>query len=463
MINEATAQYALRHADDDVRRLALRGCKDPQVDLALALQQIKGRQTARRKLPSWAAIDDIVYPPQLNMEQCSGELAASYKKEIAERLTANTGQGSTVNGQSLIDLTGGLGVDFAFMADAFDKAVYVERDQQLCQLAAHNLKRLGKENVDIVCNDAGNYLDSLATNGEPAYALAFLDPARRDNHGARTYALADCSPDVTLLMPQLLRCARHVMLKLSPMLDWRKAIDDLSPHAAVHEVHIVAVDNECKELLLLLSAPHAKDSGGAADTTACSESRFAPRMVCVDIHSRDGSRTAYSPTRPTPYPSRGEGGGYDGAGGYGGANGADGANGYSGFRGYSGFCGSVSSFLYEPNAAVMKAGCFGDLAADFGIAQLAPNSHLFTSPTPLDGFPGRAFRISAVTTMNKRDLRTALAHLQRANITVRNFPLSADQLRHRLKLADGGTDYIFATTLADGTHTLLLCTRLQTE
>ena len=453
MTNEATSQYILQHAHDDVRRLALRGCKDPEVDLTLALQQIQGRQTALRKLPTWAATDGIVYPPHLNMEQCSSELTARYKKEVAEGLQApeqpaeapgrqqslrsavekerlfrpeRTAYSNRKNGlfqekerlihpdrRKLLDLTGGFGVDFSFMAEAFDEAVYVERDPHLCELAAHNLTRLGIKKADIVCTDAGDYLKSADFADASPYTLIFVDPARRDSHGARTYALADCTPDVTMMMDMLLCHSCHVLLKLSPMLDWRKAVADLAPHR-VEEVHIVAVDNECKELLLLLTR----------DTSTTQQSE--PRLVCTDIHSRDGSRTVYRPLSSCPVD-----------------------------------CGIVTAppaqYLYEPNAAVMKAGCFRELGADFGIAQLAPNSHLFTSPTLVKDFPGRCFLITAVTTMNKRDLRSTLGHLKRANIAVRNFPLSAEELRRRLKLADGGTDYIFATTLSNGDHILVLC------
>lgn len=408
MINEATSRYVLQHADDDIRTLALRGCKDPLVDLPLALQQIQGRQTARRKLPTWAAIDGIAYPPHLNMEQCSSELTARYKREIAERLF------SPEEKRKFLDLTGGLGVDFSFIADVFEEAIYVERDAHLCELATHNLALLGKRNATVVCDDATNFLN--AQHSHPAvggpFCLIFLDPARRDTHGARTYALADCTPDVTTMMDELLHRSSHVLLKLSPMLDWRKAIADLAPHH-VQEIHIVAVDNECKELLLLLSASGTN----------------LPRLICTDIHSRDGSRTIYCPSSACP---------------------VDSATASM----------NPGQYLYEPNAAVMKAGCFHELTTDFGIAQLAPNSHLFTSPTLVENFPGRSFRITAVTTMNKRDLQSTLGHLKRANIAIRNFPLSAEELRRRLKLADGGTDYIFATTLSNGGHIVVLCTKM---
>ncbi len=417
MMNDVTLRYVLKHADENVHVLALRGCKDSLVDLPLALQQIQGLQTARRKLPSWAATAGILFPPHLNMEQCSSELTARYKSGLTRRFISRFSMQGVPN--RLLDLTGGFGVDFSFMADVFQEAVYVERDPSLCALASHNLALLGKKNVTVVCADAITYLGSVSFTSSlphPPFLLVYMDPARRDIHGARTYALSDCSPDVTVMMDSLLQCSSYVLLKLSPMLDWRKAVADLFPHH-VCEVHVVAVDNECKELLLLLDAQDSKQD-------------VEPLLFCVDIHSRDGSSTVYSP-QPKIVVSE---------------------HPVSAIQN--------SSFLYEPNASVMKAGCFRELAADFGISQLAVNSHLFISARQVTDFPGRSFRIMATTTMNKRDLRQALGHLQRANIAVRNFPLTAEELRRRLKLADGGPDYIFATTLSNGDHIIMLCVKV---
>ena len=448
MLNEATLHFVSQHTHDDVRMLALRGCKNPEVNLPLALQQIQGRQTARRKLPSWAAIDGIVYPPHLNMEQCSSEATARYKAQIVKSKSVNS---------KLIDLTGGFGVDFAFMSEGFDEAVYVERDEQLCAIATHNFQILGLDNVTTVCADAETVLSPLTLHSSlfslhsSLFTLIYLDPARRDTHGAaqivnakfvnRKYiALADCIPNVITMMPGLLQKASHVMLKLSPMLDWRKAVADLAPHH-VSDIHIVAVDNECKELLLILAPP--------------TEDSCYPRITCADIRSRDGSCAIYTPgtynyspplsgktQRVVDFcPEMEPRAGTD-----------------SGSR-----CPSVTNapwtFLYEPNAAVMKAGCFRELSEDFGIAQLSVNSHLFCSDRLIDDFPGRRFRLQAICSMNKRELKATLGHLRQANIAVRNFPLTAEQLRQRLKLADGGTDYIFATTLANDSHALLLCSK----
>ena len=251
-MNEATRQFALAHADDDVRQLALKGCKDADVDLTAALQQISGRQAARRKLPSWAAIDDIRYPVHLSMEQCSSEETALYKKRIVASLAPLAPLvplAPSPPSRKLVDLTGGFGVDFAFLCQDFDEGVYVERQAELCAIAHHNFKVLGLAHALVVNAEAETFLHRM----EEHVSLVFIDPARRDTRGARTYGITDCTPDVLPLMDELLQKADYVLLKLSPMLDWRKAVSDVGAEHVV-QVHIVAMGGECKELLLLLSA-----------------------------------------------------------------------------------------------------------------------------------------------------------------------------------------------------------------
>ena len=411
----STISYVRQHADDDVRLLALRGCKDPAVDLTMALQQIQGRQMARSKLPTWAAIDAIVYPPHINMEQCSSEQTARYTAALCRRLlsilpsvvpslpyVAALPQPIT---PSLLDLTGGLGVDFAFMQESFAAATYVERDPQLFAIAKQNFRTLSLS-VDTVNTDGTAFLTT-----QNHVTLTFLDPARRDANGQRTYGIADCTPDVLTLLPLLLEKSTYVLLKLSPMLDWRKAVSDLGEQN-VREVHIVSVQNECKELLILLSSK--------APSTA-------PTLHCVND---DSIFTLDLPVSSPFIPPT------------------------------SSLLPHPSSFLLEPNASIMKAGCFAALAQRYHIEQLSHDSHLFISSHSIDSFPGRQFQIIAVSSMNKHDLKIALQGLTHANITTRNFPLSAPTLRQRLKLADGGNTYIFATTTADGSHILLVCKKI---
>lgn len=394
-----TAEFIREYRERDIRQLALQANRFPDVDMPYALDQIQGWQIARRKLPKWAACDGVIFPSHLSMEQCSSEPTAQYKLNLAMEWTERVGHASRMT-----DLTGGFGVDFSFTSCAFAAATYVERNEQLCHIVEHNLPLLGLDNATVVCADAVEYLSTV----EPQTML-FLDPARRDEHGAKTVMLADCTPDVVQLLPQLLEKSRFTMLKLSPMLDWHKAVDDLQ--GTVREVHIVSVGGECKELLLVLS------------TVVESELK----VYCADLSTASDTPSlfVYTPGSSAPV-----------------------AN--------STFNIQHSTFLHEPNASIMKAGCFDELAAAYGVSPVSRNSHLFLSDEPVEDFPGRSFVVERVTTMNKGELRKALVGIEKANIATRNFPLTVAELRKRLKIKDGGDVYIFATTTAEGEHLLLI-------
>ena len=417
LINEATWNYVRQHADEDVRKLALQGMKDADVDLQMALQQIAGRQTARRKLPSWVAVDGVIYPPHLNMEQCSSEQTARYKAKIAGE------------GDSMVDLTGGFGVDFYWISQGFQHRQYVEQNEELCAISSHNFEVLGLD-CTVNCCDAVTYLSTM-----PHVDLIYMDPARRNEHGGRTYGIADCTPNVLELLPLLLEKADCVLLKLSPMLDWRKAVEDIqqpspnSHHPYVSEVHIVSVDNECKELIVEMR----NDKGEMRNENEEMRNELRQiRVVCVNF-SKDGEQLFETS--------------------YGGQSPCSGNH-------ISHLSPLISHFLYEPNASMMKAGCFTEVEERFPVRQIAPNSHLFLSDDEIEDFPGRRFQILSVSSMNKQELRTTLKDIEHANISVRNFPMSVDQLRKKLKLKDGGDVYIFATTGANGEHLLFICCKI---
>ena len=390
-MNDKTRNFIEQNLDADIRQLALKGCRDKDVDLDAAIRQIAGRQTARRKLPSWAALDGILYPPHLNMEQCSSEQTARYKARICS---------SHPSPKTLVDLTGGFGVDFAFMSEAFDEATYAERNSELFAISSANMKILAPK-AKCLNEDGLEVLHRL-----DHVSMIFMDPARRDHHGARTYGISDCTPNVLEIKDELLQKADVVMLKLSPMLDWHKAISDLGEQY-IKEVHIVSVQNECKELLIVMQQQPAEP----------------PTVYCVN----DDAVFSYHPSSIS-----------------------------------SNHISHHSSliYLYEPNASIMKAGCFAEIEQAFEVSQLAPNSHLFASDQAIADFPGRKFRVTAVTSMNKQELKQALKDIRQANIAVRNFPMSVADLRKRLKLSEGGNDYIFATTLTEGKKVLIICQHL---
>ena len=491
IMNQATLDFIRQHQDDDVRQLAFLGSKYPEVDMPFALDQIRGRKMARVKLPRWASIDGIIYPPHISMEQCSSEQTALYKAELAARLLGLS-PSSSENGEEkekesenasnlhlseicefagkgtvdsefakneatckkqqilteskenvneikeephegdfseetgFVDLTGGFGVDFSYIASRLGvKSMYVERQAHLCEAAKENFGRLGLKNAIVKNEDGIEVLHSFASKKEAAASdslgitedqsqsllktslglkLIFIDPARRDDAGNKVVSLKDCTPDVTLLQEEMLSKADYVIIKLSPMLDWHRAVSELN---CVQEVHIISVNNECKELLLVLSA---RNMGNLRIYCV----NDAQSFVCDEL-DMESSSVKIAP-----------------------------------------FTLEEMQYLYEPNASLMKAGCFGVLSERYDARMLSKNSHLFVSREPIAVFPGRSFRIIAVSSFNKKELKRHLSGITKANIAIRNFPLSVAELRKRLKLKDGGETYIFATTLSDESHVLVI-------
>ena len=467
-ISQQTREFVRNHRTENVRDLALHAKRTPDLDLPWALDQIAGWQTARTKLPRWAETDGVIYPPHLSMEQCSSEPAARYKAQLAVRLMASDGAPAPRRGR-LIDLTGGFGVDFSVMARDFAQAVYVERQPDLCAIARHNLDLLGLGDAQVVNADAASFL-ATADRAD----IIVIDPARRDEHGGRTFAIADCTPDILGMLDLLTAKAGHVLVKLSPMLDWHKAVEDC--RGTVQEVHIVAVANECKELLLVLRGrPDAVPVEDAPVTVHCvnitarGTERFTVAADATGVHSVGTARHSDgAATGTTNIESANDGealaGSADGA-----ATGVTAGGTVAEDSSTTDADGDPVShaddglpfrYLYEPNAAIMKAGCFAALSSAFRVPQLAPNSHLFISDTSVEGFPGRAFRVATVMTMGKKDLKRGLSGLTHANIATRNFPMSVSQLRGRLKLQDGGDAYLFATTDRDDRRIIIRATHL---
>lgn len=395
-MDRALQQYILQHRHDDVRELMLGGAGATGVDRRAAAVQIAGWQIAGHKLPLWARTEGIIFPEHLALEQCSSQRTAAYKATLLP--PADTAL-------TMADLTGGFGVDSAMMMRGREggRLLFVEQDAELCRLAEHNLPLLGVKNATIIHARAEEALEQL-----PHVDLLFMDPARRDAHGGRTVALADCSPNAARLMPQLLEKARCVLLKLSPMLDLTQAVHQLQ--GRVTQVHVVGVDGECKELLVMAEA-------GASGDGECV-------IHCVNLGRRN---THFAFTRKQELAAT-----------------CDCAQ-------------ELGAFLYEPDATVRKAAAFRSVALQFGLKPLHPNSHLYTADTLLDDFPGRAFGVVAVCPATKADVQRLLGPKPAANLTVRNFPLTTDALRKKLGLRDGGTRYLFATTLAPQKPCLVLC------
>ena len=385
MTNE---EFITQNKDADVHTLAL--SKAPTgINLRYCLQQIEGRQTAQRKLPTWAKTNGIIYPVKLSMEQCSSEQTAHYKQELVARLLPE-------GRENMMDLTGGFGIDFSFLAQLFDEANYVEQNEQLCEIARHNFPLLGLSKVHVHNKTCEEFIDGMGL-----FSLIYLDPSRRDAAGRKMVALNDCTPDIEALKDKLLDHATTVLIKLSPMLDIQ---DTLRRLQNVSEVHVVSVDGECKEMLIVLCRKKQ-------DTI----------FYCTNIAAQTQTfSTEKRETKPiiAPHPEQ---------------------------------------YLYEPNASIMKAGVQNALCQAYNVRKLHPFSHLFTSPHFIENFPGRTFVIEDYCSFAKKDIKTMLAGINQCNLTIRNFPSTVAELRKRLKLHEGGNIYLFATTLSDGSHALLRC------
>lgn len=396
-LSPETLAFIRAHRSDDMRTLALQAPKYPKVDMPEALIQIAGRQIAEKKIPSWAEREDIRYPQHLSMEQCSSEVTARYKASLAE-------------GESFADLTGGFGVDCAFIASRFRRADYVERQETLCELAAHNFALLGLDQIKVHHTDGITYLQHM----NPVDCL-YLDPARRNNQGGKTIAISDCEPDVSRLESLLAEKGKMVMVKLSPMLDVALAIQTLR---FVSQVHIVAVNNECKELIILL-----KKEDKDTDNIAGKE---------IVIHCEQAVNNLL--TTPFIFTLSEE------------------------KNAVCEYACHVGKYLYEPGASLLKAGAYRLLGSRYNVKKLHPNSHLYTSDTLVD-FPGRSFQVESVSGFGKKELKTFLQGMEKANLTVRNFPSSVAELRKKLKLKEGGNTYLFATTLKGEEKVLIKCTK----
>lgn len=392
VITEQTKEFIRQHESDDIRQLALKARSYPQVDMSIAIQQIAGKQAAKHKIPLWYANENIIYPPHLSMEQCSSEATAIYKANL-------------VVGNTIVDLTGGLGVDISFMARDRKSAVYVEMQNHLAELAKSNFSALGLSLIE-VRNENG--IDFLNTDSR-TWDTIFIDPARRSESGRKTVLIEDCTPNLVEIDKLLNDKSQRTIIKLSPMLDITHALNSLSN---ITQVHIISVNNECKELLIIKEKVVSETS-----------------LTCINI-SQNGDQPSFSFTKESEVQ-------------------AD-------IR----YTSTTEQYLYEPNASLLKAGCYKMPALHYNINKLHPNSHLYTSDRLVDDFPGRKFKINRVISPNKKEIKQYLSDISQANISTRNYPFSVAEIRKQTKLKDGGKDYIFATTLANEKKVLILCEKI---
>lgn len=348
-------------------------------------QQIASRQKCQFKLPLWFNTPGIYYPKKTNIEQCSSEITAAYKAEI-------------VGGKSLLDLSGGYGVDSVFFSKKMQEVWHTEIDQELSEIAAYNFDQLGANNIKSYHADGITFLES---NGQK-YDWIYIDPSRRDASQNKVFRLSDCHPDVPVHLPLILSKTNNILIKTSPLLDISSGLSTLQ---FVMEIHVVAVNNEVKELLWVLQSGY---SG-------------AITMKTINFHKNDrqifnfelGLEKSAALHLSAPL-----------------------------------------AFLYEPNGAIMKSGAFKLIGNQFSLKKLHEHTHLYTSDHLID-FPGRRFNIHKAFRYNRKEIKSL--KLDKANISVRNFPETVAEIRKKFKIKDGGNTYLFFITNLDNNLEVLLC------
>lgn len=385
-------KFIKEHESDDIKKLALQSKRYPEINIPFAIKQIAGKQIAKNKIPSWYNNEDIIYPKHLSLEQASSEVTAKYKANLC-------------CGKSMVDLTGGMGVDFSFLAHRFEKATYIEQQQKLAEVAAHNMIALGLEHAYIRNDDSVRYLTEM-----DKVDLIYIDPARRDSVGRKIVSIEDCTPNLKEIDNLLDKKAEMTMIKLSPMLDITSALRDLKN---ITDIHIISVNNECKELVFIKGRPQITKTIIHAVNI-----RHNDIIDMFSFSKQDEDILAIKYTS------------------------------------------QLGKYLYEPNSSIIKSGGYKWVTEKYLLEKVHVNSHLYTSDRLISDFQGRKFEIVDIFTLNKKDLKEHLSNIHQANITVRNYPLSVEEIRKRTKLKDGGDVYIFATTLADEKKVLILCRKL---
>lgn len=392
-MNTATRDFIESHLKDDVRQLALSKFPD-DVDKTLVLNQIEARQLLSKKVPYWASNPDLLFPRHLSIEQCSSELTAKYKASIIE------------GGDIFVDLTGGLGIDSYFLSEQFKTSYYVENQKELCDLAEHNFTVLGRK-ITVVNEDSESFLSKNQN-----FDLVFIDPARRDIYNRKMVSLHDCSPDVIDLQNILLKNAKNVLIKASPMLDISLITNELKN---ISEIHIVSVKNECKEILIKIK-PGFDDEIKYFCLNFVGNDLKSAQLFEFSEHSESSANSDYAP--------------------------------------------KIKRYLYEPNASLMKSGVFKLISQRFVIDKLHVNSHLYTSDNLIPDFPGRVFEVVGFAPFNKKVKKELLNDITEASVATRNFPLSANELRKALNLRESDRNFVFGTTITGEKKVVILCKKI---
>ena len=377
----ALMAFIQAHLSDDPDRLLLSASRYPEIDMPFVVAQITARRQIKEKLPTWYQQEQLLFPAKIAAEQCSSEQTALYKQQLV------------TEGDTLCDLTGGLGIDSYYFSRRVKQVYYIERFPSYCEVARANMATLGARNVVVLEGDSTQWLDQL-----PAIDVFYVDPARRGEGNKRMFALSDCEPDLTQLLPRLLAKAPRVIAKLSPMADLRQTLALLPTTQAIH---ILSVKNECKELLFVIGREPRESAVPIHCVHLTKQAASDECFVC----SLEAEQQAASHLATT-----------------------------------------LRRYLYEPNASVLKAGAFKQVACQFPVEKLQVSSHLYTSDHYLDRFPGRRFEVDEVIPFHSKSCKQLAGQSLQANVTTRNFPLTVEALRKKCRIREGGDIYLFATT-----------------
>jgi hypothetical protein len=387
ILAEEIQDFIRNNIEADVNKLALQKNKFPNSDYTAILNQIAAKQKAKNKLPTWFNTKNIIYPSKISVEQTSSEKTAEYKSGL-------------VSGKSLMDLSGGFGVDDFYFAQKVSQVIHCEINPKLSEIVQHNFAQLKTTNIQCFSGDSFDILKTQKLNLDWIY----IDPSRRNDAKGKVFMLKDCLPNVPENLDFYFGFAPNIMIKTAPLLDITAGLSELKN---VKAIHIVALENEVKELLWILEKNYTK----------------AIKIVTVNLLKTETEKLSFE------------------------------------FNSENKAHFSLpKKYLYEPNAAIMKSGGFDVVSNQFKLDKLHQHSHLYTSETLID-FPGRSFEIQEVIGYNKNEMKPLLEN-QKANITTRNFPDSVESIRKKWKIKDGGNLYCFFTTDANNNKIVLLCSKL---
>ncbi|MEO5776626.1 MAG: class I SAM-dependent methyltransferase [Flavobacterium sp.] len=388
ILSEEIQTFITKNLDAAVAVLALQKKQFPATDWTAILNQIAAKQKARTKLPTWFNTSNIYYPTKISIEQTSSEKTAAHKSEL-------------VTGDRLIDLTGGFGVDDFYFAKKINQVTHCEINLELSKIVKHNFEQLGVTNIDCISGDSSEILKNL----NQKFDWIYIDPSRRNDAKGKVFMLKDCLPNVPDLLDFYFGFTDNIMMKTAPILDISAGLSELKN---VKAIHVVALENEVKELLWILEKNYSK----AIQIVTCNLIKDTAEEFTFEL----GDSTVSNYSLPKKY-------------------------------------------LFEPNAAIMKSGGFDEITASFKVEKLHQHSHLYTSDA-LSEFPGRAFEIENQFEYNKQNMKSFLEN-KKANITTRNFPETVENIRKKWKIKDGGNVYCFFTTDINNNKIVLLCTKLK--